>query len=327
MGISHALAYHHLPEAEIVGLVNRSVVALPDELVNYPNYRSFEEGMATNPDLVVIATYTDSHAEYACAAMKAGAHVFVEKPLAMTVADAKTIVDTAKNTDRKLVVGYILRHHPSWISLIEEARKLGGPYVFRLNLNQQSSGAEWETHKSLMKTTSPIVDCGVHYVDVMCQITDAKPIRVHGMGVRLSDEIPTDMYNYGQFQVLFEDRSIGWYEAGWGPMMSETAFFVKDIVSPNGSVSITEGNQEASADIDGHTKVGSILVHTPEGNRLIDMPNEPGHQALCDAEQSFMLRAIRDDLDLSAHMEDAVTSLAICLAADQSIRTGVAIDL
>jgi predicted dehydrogenase len=178
-----------------------------------------------------------------------------------------------------------------------------------------------------MKTTSPIVDCGVHYVDVMCQITDAKPIRVHGMGVRLSDEIPTDMYNYGQFQVLFEDRSIGWYEAGWGPMMSETAFFVKDIVSPNGSVSITEGNQEASADIDGHTKVGSILVHTPEGNRLIDMPNEPGHQALCDAEQSFMLRAIRDDLDLSAHMEDAVTSLAICLAADQSIRTGVAIDL
>ncbi|MFT6309275.1 MAG: putative dehydrogenase, partial [Halioglobus sp.] len=104
MGISHALAYHHLPEAEIVGLVNRSVVALPDELVNYPNYRSFEEGMATNPDLVVIATYTDSHAEYACAAMKAGAHVFVEKPLAMTVADAKTIVDTAKNTDRKLVV-------------------------------------------------------------------------------------------------------------------------------------------------------------------------------------------------------------------------------
>ena len=54
--------------------------------------------------------------------------------------------------------------------------------MFRLNLNQQSSGAEWETHKALMQTTSPIVDCGVHYVDVMCQITDAHPVRVHGMG-------------------------------------------------------------------------------------------------------------------------------------------------
>jgi predicted dehydrogenase len=326
MGISHALAYHHLHDAEIVGLVNRSAIALPEELASYPIYRTFEDGMATNPDLVVIATYTNSHAEYACAAMNAGAHVFVEKPIAMTVDDAKRVVDTARSTNRKLVVGYILRHHPSWISLIEEARKLGGPYVFRLNLNQQSSGAAWETHKSLMQTTSPIVDCGVHYVDVMCQITDAKPIRVQGMGVRLSDEIATDMYNYGQFQVLFEDGSVGWYEAGWGPMMSETAFFVKDIVSPNGSVSITEGNQGASADIDGHTKVGSILVHTLEGDRLIDLPDEPGHQALCDAEQSFMLRAIRDDLDLSEHMDDAVTSLAICLAADESIRTGVAID-
>ena len=90
---------------------------------------------------------------------------------------------------RKLVVGYILRHHPSWMRLIAEARKLGGPYVFRMNLNQQSSGPTWETHKQLMQTTSPIVDCGVHYVDVMCQITDARPVEVRGMGVRLSDEI------------------------------------------------------------------------------------------------------------------------------------------
>ena len=203
--------------------------------------------------------------------MEAGAHVFVEKPLATTVPDARRVVDTARKTDRKLVVGYILRHHPSWIRLIEEARGLSGPYVFRLNLNQQSSGGEWETHKALMQTTSPIVDCGVHYVDVMCQITDAAPVRVHGMGLRLSDEIAEDMYNYGQFQVVFADGSVGWYEAGWGPMMSETAFFVKDIVSPNGSVSITEGNKGASADIDGHTKVGSILVHRPGDDRIIEI--------------------------------------------------------
>jgi predicted dehydrogenase len=137
-----------------------------------------------------------------------------------------------RRLNRKLVVGYILRHHPSWVRLIAEARALGGPYVFRMNLNQQSSGAEWDTHKALMQTTSPIVDCGVHYVDVMCQITDARPVRVQGIGLRLSDEIAPDMYNYGQFQVVFEDGSVGWYEAGWGPMMSETAFFVKDIVSP-----------------------------------------------------------------------------------------------
>ncbi|MXQ07445.1 Gfo/Idh/MocA family oxidoreductase [Alphaproteobacteria bacterium GH1-50] len=327
MGLSHALAHHAHPDAEIVGLVNRSPVDLPDALQSYPRFTTFEEGMKTAPDLVVIATYSDSHADYACAAMEAGAHVFVEKPLATTVADAKRVVETAKRTNRKLVVGYILRHHPSWMTLIEEARTLGGPYVFRLNLNQQSSGEEWETHKALMQTTSPIVDCGVHYVDVMCQITDALPVRVHGMGLRLSDEIAPDMYNYGQFQVIFADGSVGWYEAGWGPMMSETAFFVKDIVSPNGAVSITEGNKGASADIDGHTKVGGILVHTPDGDRTVEMPDEPGHQQLCDAEQAFVLRAIAEDTDLTRHMSDAVQSLAICLAADESIRTGQPVSL
>ncbi|MFS4437454.1 Gfo/Idh/MocA family protein [Paracoccaceae bacterium GXU_MW_L88] len=322
MGRSHALAHHEDPDVEIVGLVNRSPVRLPKPFHAYPLFTSFEDGMETKPDLVVIATHTDSHADYACAAMEAGAHVFVEKPLASTVADAQRVVETAKRTGRKLVVGYILRHHPSWMRLIKEARALGGPYVFRLNLNQQSSGDEWEVHKEIMETTSPIVDCGVHYVDVMCQITDAKPVKVNGMGLRLTDEIAEDMFNYGQFQVTFADGSCGWYEVGWGPMISETAFFVKDIVSPKGAVSIVDTGRTRSADVDGHTRVGFIRVHTPSGDRLIDMPDEPDHQSLCNAEQAYILRAIKDDLDLSGHMNDAVQSLAICLAADQSIRTG-----
>ena len=328
MGLAHALAHHHHAEAEIVGLVNRSGVVDYADLASYPVFTDFATALAeTKPDLAVIATYTDTHVDYAIAAMEVGAHVFVEKPLAMTVADARRVTDKAKETGRKLVVGYILRHHPSWQRLIAEARALGGPFVFRLNLNQQSTGAEWETHKALMQTTSPIVDCGVHYVDVMCQITDALPVRVNGMGLRLTDEIPSDMYNYGQFQVVFNDGSIGWYEAGWGPMMSETAFFVKDIVSPNGAVSIVEGNTGASADVDGHTRVGNILVHRPSGDRLIEAEDEPGHDALCAAEQAYMLRAIAEDIDLSRHMQDAVQSLAICLAADESIRTGRPIDL
>ena len=235
MGRSHALAYHRDPAFEIVGLVNRSEPALPPELRLYDVAPDFHDALARlKPELVSIATYSDSHAEYAIAAMEAGAHVFVEKPLATTVADAERVVEVAQATGRKLVVGYILRHHPSWVRMIEEARALGGPWVFRLNLNQQSSGPTWEGHKALMRTTSPIVDCGVHYVDVMCQITDAKPVEVRGMGLRLSDEIAPEMYNYGHFQVLFADGSAGWYEAGWGPMMSDTAFFVKDVISPGG---------------------------------------------------------------------------------------------
>lgn len=332
MGRSHALAYHNNPGFEIVGLVNRSKVPLPEELSGYTIHPDFKTALAElKPGLCSICTYSDSHADFAVAAFEAGCDVFVEKPLATTVADAERVVAAAKKHGRKLIIGYILRHHPSWIRLIAEARKLGGPYVFRMNLNQQSSGPTWETHKSLMKTTSPIVDCGVHYVDVMCQITDSRPVEVRGMGLRLSDEIASDMYNYGHLQVIFEDGSAGWYEAGWGPMISETAFFVKDVMSPKGSVSIVMDPNAKSDDIDTHTKTSVIRVHSaetgPNGRFLkpdedLTMDGEPGHQELCDREQAYVLKAIREDLDLDRHMNDAVQSLRICLAADESVRTG-----
>ena len=329
MGRSHALAYHHQHAFQIVGLVNRTAVELPDDLNSYDRFDDFHTALDTTaPDLVCIATYSDSHAAYAITAMKAGAHVFVEKPLATSTADAIAVARAARDCGRKLVVGYILRHHPSWQIMIAEARSLGGPYVFRLNLNQQSKGDEWSTHKQLMQTTPPIVDCGVHYVDVMCQITDAAPVQVRGMGLRLSDEIAADMYNYGHFQVLFSDGSVGWYEAGWGPMMSETAFFVKDVISPGGAVSIVAQDIAGSSDIDSHTKVGRLLVHPTTGkDRFIALEDEPGHQELCDAEQAFVGRAILEDIDLSRHALDAVQSLAICLAADESVRSGKAVDL
>ncbi|MCB1353363.1 MAG: Gfo/Idh/MocA family oxidoreductase [Rhodobacteraceae bacterium] len=324
MGRSHALAYHANPEFEIVGLVNRSTPELPEALAGYPLTSDFSDALQRlAPDLVCVATYSDSHADYACAAMEAGAHVFVEKPLATTAADAARVVAKARETGRKLVVGYILRHHPSWQRLVEESRALGGPYVFRLNLNQQSSGPTWEVHKALMQTTPPIVDCGVHYVDVMCQIADAKPVEVRGMGLRLSEEISENMYNYGHFQVLFADGSLGWYEAGWGPMMSDTAFFVKDVVSPRGAVSIRMPETARSDDIDTHTKTSALRIHRiGEPDQDVSMQGEPGHQELCDREAAFVARAITEDIDLSRHMEDAVASLRVCLAADESVRSG-----
>ena len=337
MGQSHAMAYHAHAGFRIVGLVNRSPRELPAGLTVYPMLHDYKAALAElKPDVVSISTHTDTHADYAVAALDAGAHVFVEKPLAATVADARRVVEAAKANNRKLVVGYILRHHPSWQRLIAESRGLGGPYAFRMNLNQQSSGAAWKIHREILKTTSPIVDCGVHYVDVMCQITDGRPVEVRGMGVPFAEGLPEGMYNYGQFQVLFDDGSVGWYEAGWGPMISETAYFVKDVMSPKGAVSIVMEETTGSADINAHTQTSKLRVHHAEtgddGELLreddwLSMEGEPDHQALCDLEQDYLYRAIVDDTDLSRHMSDAVDSLNICLAADESIRTGKVVTL
>jgi len=350
MGLSHARAYHQLDGFELAGLCARSIAArddLPAAWATVPRYPDYHAALAAvRPDVVSINTWPDTHAAYAIKAMAAGAHVFVEKPLAETVADAKEVVATAQKYKRQLVVGYILRHHPSWTRLVELARTLGKPLVMRMNLNQQSVGDTWTWHKNLMRSLSPIVDCGVHYVDVMCQMTGAMPRRVHGIGARLSDELDSAMYNYGQLQVMFDDGSVGWYEAGWGPMMSEVAFFVKDVVGPKGAVSIVVGESEAarkegadattSSDIGTHTKANVIRLHhsalRPDGSfaqadELICMEDEPDHDALCLREQAYLLRAIREDLDLTDHMRDAVNSLRIVLAADESIRQRKVVEL
>jgi predicted dehydrogenase len=342
MGMAHALAYSRIEGFEVAGLCTRGIETLdvPEPLQGAELFTEFDEALEViKPDVVSINTWSDTHAPYAIKAMEAGAHVFVEKPLADTVEDAERVVETATRTKRKLVVGYILRHHPSWIRFIEIARTLGSPHVFRMNLNQQSSGPAWDAHKRLLQSLSPIVDCGVHYVDVMCQITRAKPLRIHAVGARLADDMPEGMYNYGHLHVTFEDGSVGWYEAGWGPMMSETAYFVKDVIGPKGSVSIVMSETAAdvkSADINAHTKTNQILLHhaalAPDGafaktDERIGTADEPDHDALCEREQRFLLRAIDDDMDLTDHMTDAVRSLRIVLAADEAVRTGRVVTL
>ncbi|MFL5332831.1 MAG: Gfo/Idh/MocA family protein [Geminicoccaceae bacterium] len=344
MGRSHAKAYHRLDGFTIVGLASRSIRAtvgdLPPELHGYPLFDDYEQALReTRPDAVSINTYADTHAAYAMRAMDLGCHVFLEKPLATTVADAEAVVAKAMATGRKLVLGYILRFHPAWQKLIAIGQGLGKPLVMRMNLNQQSSGQAWVVHRQLMQSLTPIVDCGVHYVDVMCQLTGARPVRVHGIGARLSAE--TAVQNYGHLHVVFDDGSVGWYEAGWGPMMSEVAYFVKDVWGPKGSISIVvkqDGATEAradqvstSADIDQHTRTNALKLHHAEldaaGNfarrdEWLDMSDEPDPQALCEREQAWFLRTIREDIDLSQNLDHDLTSLRIVLAAQQSIDEG-----
>lgn len=338
MGASHAMAYHLNDGFEICGLVSRGPTkeALNAQLGGqYPLYDDYAQALAASrPDAVCISTYPDTHEPYAVQAFEAGCHVFLEKPVADTVEGALRVADAARRHGKKLVVGYILRYHPSWQKFVELSGQLGKPLVMRMNLNQQSQGRMWDVHRNLMASLSPIVDCGVHYIDVMCQMTGSKPVQVNAIGARLTDDIPADNYNYGQLQLRFADGSVGWYEAAWGPMVSETAFFVKDVFGPKGSLSIVarDASQAGQSDnVAAHTQTESLRLHhadIDEANRFtkadewIDLNDEPDHQELCNREQAFFLRAIREGLDLSELTQHAVDSLRIAIACDESVKTG-----
>ncbi|MGV8880408.1 MAG: Gfo/Idh/MocA family protein [Sphingobacteriaceae bacterium] len=343
MGGAHALSYHTLPGFEICGLVStgKSNVLLNEKLGGgYALFTDFEKALKqTKPDAVCIATYPDTHEDYAIKAFEAGCHVFLEKPMADSVAGAERVAEVSLKTGKKLVVGYILRYHPSWERFIDLSQQLGKPLVMRMNLNQQSHGQKWNVHRNLMKSLSPIVDCGVHYIDVMCQMTRSKPTHVSAIGARLTAEIPAGNYNYGQLQIRFEDGSVGWYEAGWGPMISETAFFVKDVIGPNGSVSIVAKQASDTGNSDSvarHTQTSSLRVHHAgldaagefkQADTWIDLEDEPDHQELCNREQRFFLKAIKENLDLSDLTAYALNSLRVAFACDESVKSGQGVKL
>jgi predicted dehydrogenase len=262
------------------------------------------------------------------AALDAGSHVFVEKPMATDVRGAEQVVKKAEERGLVLLIGYILRVHPDWRRFIDEGKGLGSPLVMRFSLNQRSAAQQWETHKSLLASANPVVDSGVHYVDVMCQLTGSRPRRVQAMGARLNEDTPQGQVDYGQLQVLFENGSVGWFEAGWGPSLSREAEYVRDVIGPRGSVSLvalSEGRGQELAvhhsslnDQGGFQRADERIALSGSGLDL---------QALCEREQKVFIDAIAQPTDLSAHHQAAVDALRIVLASEKAMRTGLPVEL
>src|SRR5690606_28151331 len=125
-----------------------------------------------------------------------------------------------------------------------------------------------------------------------------------------------------------------WYEAGWGPMISETAFFIKDVFGPRGSVSIVakEASETGKSDsVESHTKTEAIRCHCStldNDNRFvkedtwINVREEPVDQEICTREPRYFYKTIKEDIDLSAQIGEAVNRLGIAFAGEKSILTG-----
>ena len=114
----------------------------------YPSSKvvgSYQEVLENDSvDAVVLATPAHTHAELAVAALQSGKHVFVEKPLALSVADAERVAQAVADTGRILMVGHLLVYHPAvdYLKTLIESGELGEVYYCysqRLNLGKVRS--------------------------------------------------------------------------------------------------------------------------------------------------------------------------------------------
>lgn len=304
MGFAHAKACATLNEFEIVGLVARDFSKWKEVTEHFPDiplYNDFKQALSfTKPDAVCISSYTDTHAAYSIAAMEAGADVFVEKPLALNSADANKIIETARHTGRKLIVGYILRHHAVWKKFVELANALGHPLAVKMTTNQHSTGAEWEIHKSILNAgLSPLVDAGIHYVDVMNQLTSAKISHIKAVGKKTMAGMVIE--NETNMTLSYSDGSTLYFESGFGPNIDPDDIPVKRAHGPKGFVEITTENRVI------HNGVEYPFSEEEQGKTILN-------------QQKHFLKVIKEDIDLEDHWHAATSSLNTVFEAEEIMK-------
>ncbi len=139
IGRRHAALVSRHPGAALAALIDVRHELQPDlaaEFSGVPFFASLDEYLAHGPDaeVLTVATPNGLHAAQAVAGLRHGLHVVVEKPIALTKADAETIVHTAQQTGR-LVFGVMQnRYSPpaAWLKQVYDAGRLGDIYLVQL---------------------------------------------------------------------------------------------------------------------------------------------------------------------------------------------------
>jgi predicted dehydrogenase len=154
-------------------------------------------------DSVFIATRHDTHGDYVLEALRAGKHVFVEKPLAMSEEYLEAIRATARERpDLSLMVGFNRRFAPLTARLKEQLA--GGPMsmLYRVNAGMIPED-HWIQDPAI--GGGRIVGEACHFIDLMTYLCGALPVSVYSTA--LPD--PLNLNDTVSIQVTFEDGSIG----------------------------------------------------------------------------------------------------------------------
>ena len=266
-------------------------------------------------DIVIIATYPSSHLDILKECVKHGKHVLCEKPIAQDLETGREIVNLIKaHPECKVLIGYILRHNKTYQHVAEMIQNgaIGKPVIMRMAQNHHTM--DWQKYLNLINETSPIVDCGVHYLDVMRWFTGAEIKDVSGVGVKTEADVPDGKYNYGLITVRLSDGSVGYYEAGWGNTIASDN--LKEFVGPKGRIRITyqmsrQFNQEEGDLVEYYTypdgKYETININC---NRK---PTDDQLQALIDM--------IENGTEFSPTLDDVIKSFEWVLKADENIKS------
>jgi len=179
MGAFHAETYERLPEAELVALADPDEAAAGAVIGRRPvgwdaDWRNTLE--RAEVEAVVVAAPSEMHCEIGLAALDAGKHVLVEKPIATTLPDALRMASAARAAQRKLMVGHVERFNPA----VAKVREL---------ISEGRLGRVYRAHSERVgplpmriKDSGVAIDLATHDVDIMQHVLGREITRVYAEG-------------------------------------------------------------------------------------------------------------------------------------------------
>jgi UDP-N-acetylglucosamine 3-dehydrogenase len=318
-GEKHCEALAALPDVELFALCTRREGRLRELAQRFGvrhAYADYRELLA-NPgvEAVSVVTMWDQHAPPALAALAAGKHVFLEKPMASTLEDCDALVEAARAARGHFMVGHICRFNPRYAAA--KAAIAEGRVGKILSMYARRNIPAWVT-EGLLDKIGPIIGDGVHDTDLMLWYSGAKVVSVYAQTVDVRGLKYPDV---GWTVYRFDSGAVGVLENVWC-LPDRTAFQIDErmeVVGTEGSLHVQETHPNFSVcDREGWHSPDTTYWPVLHGVRAGALRDELAYFTAC-------VREGRRPAVITP--EESRAAVAACLAAEKSAATGVVIRL
>lgn len=313
-------------DAELVAVATGSARSAERvrEAWGVPATSDLEELFRHGPEAVIIASPNDLHARQALRALAAGLHVLIEKPMAITLTDARAVADAARASGRVVAVGHEMRA----FSLFAHVRRLldegmvGEPLHLKLDLwrrPHRSGTGGWKRDPA--RVGSNVLEEGVHYLDLArWYLGEAREV------LAWASSRPA-------YQGWFENLDV---RLRCGPAANGSdrwALLTSSIAAAGHRIDLKLVGAEASAhgfwhgthDLDPDPDVRLVLHHRG-GDEDQGIPRATGHAHDLVRQTRAFVSAVRHGTPVPADADDGYAAVALCLDVERSLRSGAAVE-
>jgi predicted dehydrogenase len=320
MGAKHAEVYARLPQAELVGLADPRIDAcrqVAGRLGVEDAYEDYQELLArADLEAVSICTPDEAHKEPVLAAIDAGKHIMLEKPLATELKEAEEIVSALDQSSVKAMVAYLLRFDPRYLA-VKEAIERGdlGEIVYIVS---HRNSPHTEGPKRYKAGTSLTMHVAVHDLDLITWFMQTQPSKVFAIAVSKLLEVK-QMTDAASALITFENGVLASVNYSWVlPDHSTTRLDARmEVVGTHGSAYVGVYHEQA------------VLLTSARGIDAPDVHHAPGFGGEVRGDLREELIAFIDcvlhDRPSPIPVEEGLHSLKLANAIEESISKGIAV--